>query len=74
LKDLGDEIHAIWDLWRSGLQECKDNWLFWKSDRTGKDVWTGLENPDFFVGQVPLTEDAYPERLVGSRISSSIGW
>ena len=26
--DLGDEVHSIWDLWRSGLQECKGNDFF----------------------------------------------
>jgi hypothetical protein len=26
--DLGDEMHSIWDLWRSGLQECKGNGFF----------------------------------------------
>ena len=23
--NLADEVHSIWDLWTSGLQECKDN-------------------------------------------------
>jgi hypothetical protein len=26
--DLGDEMHSIWGLWRSGLQECKGNDFF----------------------------------------------
>ena len=26
--NLEDEIHSIWDLWRSGLQECKGNGFF----------------------------------------------
>jgi hypothetical protein len=26
--NLGDEMHSIWDLWRSGLQECKNNGFF----------------------------------------------
>jgi len=32
--DLGDEIHSIWDLWRSGLQECKCNGFF--GSQTGR--------------------------------------
>ena len=26
--DLGDEVHLIWDLWTSGLQECKGTIFF----------------------------------------------
>ena len=26
--DLGDEMHSIWELWRSGLQECKGDDFF----------------------------------------------
>ena len=26
--DLQDEVHSIWDLWISGLQECKGNGFF----------------------------------------------
>jgi hypothetical protein len=26
--DLEDEVHSIWDLWISGLQECKGNGFF----------------------------------------------
>ena len=34
--------------------------------------YLGPENPNFFVGQLPLPESTFPERLIGSRISSSI--
>ena len=26
--DFGDEMHLIWDLWRSDFQECKGNGFF----------------------------------------------
>ena len=26
--DLEGEMHSIWDLWKSGLQECKGNGFF----------------------------------------------
>ena len=26
--DLEGEVHSIWDLWSSGLQECKGNFFF----------------------------------------------
>ena len=29
--DLEGEVHSIWDLWVSGLQECKSNEFFSKS-------------------------------------------
>jgi hypothetical protein len=28
--DLEGEVHSIWDLWISGLQDCKDNGFFFK--------------------------------------------
>ena len=31
--DLEGEVHSIWDLWTSGLQECKGNLFFWKRVR-----------------------------------------
>ena len=32
--DLEGEVHSIWDLWLSGLQECKGNGFF-EDGRTG---------------------------------------
>jgi hypothetical protein len=62
--DLGDEMHSIWDLWISGLQERKDKGFFGSH--------AGPENPGFFVGQWSLTENSSPERQVGGGISSSV--
>ena len=30
--DLEGEVHSIWDVWVSGLQKCKSNKVFPKSD------------------------------------------
>jgi len=35
LLDLGDEMHLIWDLWRSSLQECKGNGFLGEIGRGG---------------------------------------
>ena len=55
--------------WPSRMQ---GQWYFWKSGGTCRGFWAGPKNPDFFVGQLTLTEDASLERLVGGRISSSL--
>ena len=38
---LEDEVHSIWDLWSSGLQECKGTVFF--SGGAGNDFRSGLE-------------------------------
>ena len=70
--NLEDETHLIWDLWRSGLQECKGSGIFGSRAGHAEVFGAGPKNPDFFVGQLTLTEDASLERLVGGRISSSL--
>ena len=55
--------------WPSRMQ---GQWYFWKSGGTCRGFWAGPKNPDFFVWQLTLTEDASLERLVGGRISSSL--
>jgi hypothetical protein len=69
--DLENKVHSIWDLWRSGLQECKGNGFF-EVGRGGRNFQSGPENLNFFVGQLPLPASTSPERLVGVRISSAI--
>jgi hypothetical protein len=44
--DLEGEVHSIWDLWVSGLQECKGN-EFSEVGRTGNNCRLDLENLDF---------------------------
>jgi len=50
--DLEGKVHSIWDLWSSGLQECKGNYFF-EVGQGGqhvsvrfKKVFKGLPNPD----------------------------
>ena len=34
--DLEDEVHSIWVIWTSNLQECKGNFIFWsQAERAG---------------------------------------
>ena len=34
--DLEDEVHSIWVIWTSNLQECKGNFIFWSQvERAG---------------------------------------
>jgi hypothetical protein len=50
--DLEGEVHSIWDLWISGIQECKDNGLFNRAgrratifNRVQKKALTGAADP-----------------------------
>ena len=50
--DLEGEVHSIWDLWSSGLQECKGH-IFFEVGRGGQHVLVrfkkfskGLSNPE----------------------------
>ena len=47
--DLEGEMHVLWDLWISGLQECKGNDLF-EVRRMAKNFRSGPENLDFMAG------------------------
>ena len=40
--DLEGEVHSIWDLWSSGLQECKGN-IFFEVGRGGQRVSVGFK-------------------------------
>ena len=44
--DLEGEVHSTWDLWISGLQECKGNGFF-DDGRVGRNFRWGPENLDF---------------------------
>jgi hypothetical protein len=74
LLDLGDEMHLIWDLWRSGLQECKGNGFFGEIGRGGQRFLGGskLKNSGLVVGQLPLTKYSSPKRLAGRRMLSTL--
>ena len=50
--DLEGEVHSIWNLWITGLQECKGNG-FSEVGRTDINFRLGPENQDFFLGAAP---------------------
>ena len=56
---LEDEVHSIWDLWITGLQECKGN-DFFEVGRAGNNFRSGPKNPDFLDGRLPLPESTSP--------------
>jgi hypothetical protein len=68
--DLEGEVHSTWDLWISGLQECKGNG-FLEVGRAGISFRSGLENLDFQVGQLLLPESSSPKKFVGGNLTSS---
>ena len=63
---LEDEVHSIWDLWISGLQECKGNGFF-KVGRAGISFWSGPKNLDFLDERLLLPEYSSPEKFVRGR-------
>ena len=52
--DLEGEVHSVWDLWISGLQEVR---------RTAGSFWSGLEYLNFLFGQFTLPESTSPKIL-----------
>ena len=44
--DLEGEVHSIWDLWSSGLQECKGNIFVLKLAGAGNMFRSGSKNSD----------------------------
>ena len=61
--DLQSEVHLIWDLWISGLQESKGN-DFFEVGRVGNNFRSDLENLDFLDGRLPLPESTSPEKFM----------
>ena len=53
--DLRGEVHSIWDLWISGLQECKGQWFF-RSWAGGQQFSVGSKKSGFFGRAVALPE------------------
>ena len=62
--DLEGEVHSIWDVWISGLQECHDNG-FSKVEQIGKKNWLGPENLDFSLGGCPSPNLPRPKSSSG---------
>jgi len=50
--DLEDEVHSIWAIWTSGLDEWKGI-FFSKSGIVGSSFWSRYENFDIFLRGLP---------------------
>ena len=61
--DLEGEMHSIWDLWISGLQECKGNG-FSEVGRACNNFWSGPKNMHLLDGRLPLPEFTSPEKFM----------
>ena len=62
--DLEDEVHSIWDLRISGLQESKGNGFF-EVKRACSSFRSDPKNLDILDGRLPLPEPTSPEKFVG---------
>ena len=62
--DLEGEVHSIWDMWVSGLQECKSN-EFFKIRRAGNIFRAGPILFYFFVGRLPPPNSDNPKSSWG---------
>ena len=69
--DLEDEVHSIWDLWISGLQECKGN-DFLEVGRAGNNFRSGPKNMDFLDTRLPHPKHSSPKKFVGGDLTSSL--
>ena len=52
--NLEGEVHSIWNLQTSGLQECKDN-IFLNLDRVENNFRSGSKNLNFFEELLPTS-------------------
>ena len=66
--DLEGEVHSTWDLWISGLQECKGNGFF-EFERTGISFRSGPKNLDFLDGRLPLSKSSPPKTFHGGELN-----
>ena len=57
-------MHSIWDLWISGLQECKGN-DFFEVGRAGSSFRWDPEYLKILGGRLPLPESASPISSMG---------
>ena len=65
-------MHSIWDLWRSGLQECKGNGFF-EVGRSEQKLSVGTKKSSISLWgscTYPLTTS--PKKLVGGKILSAL--
>ena len=65
--DLEGEVHLIWYLWLSGLQECKGNGFFW-SRAGGQQLSVRYIKFGFSGWAVAPTRITSPEKFVGGGV------
>ena len=63
--DLEGEVHSIYDLWISGLQECKGNGFFEVSRVGGQKFSARSIKSGFVYGGLPLPKSTSPEKFLG---------
>ena len=61
--DLEDEVHSIWVIWTSGLQECKGNFIFQSRAERATIFGWDLKIFRFFCGGCPKVPDRGPRPL-----------
>ena len=69
--DLEGEVHSIWDLWISDLQECKGN-SFFKVGRASRSFQSVPKKLDFSLGGCPYPNLPPPESSRGRCLMSPI--
>ena len=69
--DLESEVHSIWDLWISGLQECKANGFF-EVGWTSSNFRSGPKKLSVLNGRLPLPESTSTAKFVGRSLTSSV--
>ena len=57
--DLEGGVHSMWDLWISGLQECKGYGFFLKLGRRATIFGQVQKNLDFMDRRLPLLESSW---------------
>ena len=65
--DLEGEVHSTWDLWISGLQECKSNGFF-QSQAGGHKCSVRPKKLDFFLGSY-LCPNLPPQKVRRGRLN-----
>ena len=69
--DLEGEVHSIWDLWISGLQECKGNGFF-QSRVGGSKFSVGSRKFGFLSGGCPSPNFYLPRKARRGGLTSAI--
>ena len=67
--DLESEVHSIWDLWISDLQECKGNCFSKSGGWAGNNFRSGPLKLSFLDMRLPLSESTSPAKFVGGDLN-----